>query len=84
MGLRRLRFHRLRPVWDLDIRCLLAAYLHSLYLLLVEAIPQGYPAREAPPPRVRSRSSVPPWAMMPESWARLYWRVNTSCTRKVA
>jgi uncharacterized protein len=55
---------------------------HSL-LMLVGAIPQGYPAREAHP-RVRSRSSVPPWAMMPESWARLYWRVNTSCTRKVA
>ncbi len=49
MGLRRLRFHRLRPVWDLDIRCLLAACLHILYLLLVGAIPQGYPAREAPP-----------------------------------
>ena len=48
MGLRRLRFHRLRPVWDLDIRCLLAACLHILYLLLVGAIPQGYPAREAP------------------------------------
>ncbi len=48
-GLRRLRFHRLRPVWDLDIRCLLAACLHILYLLLVGAIPQGYPAREASP-----------------------------------
>ena len=49
MGSRRLRFHRLRPVWDLDIRCLLAACLHSLHLLLVEAIPQSYPACEAPP-----------------------------------
>ncbi len=49
MGLRRLRFHRLRPVWYLDIRCLLAACLHILNCCLWEQSPQGYPAREAPP-----------------------------------